>query len=291
MTTMEYNITNTNFINIKYNTNNHNINLDIKFGEGKDSDYYNEEERKYYKENYNVEIYEKGNEGEEEYQKGYRVVGNEGPLVISLENITISSKEDNMYEYAVGFAVDNKEPLYYNENNTVPNNIERDGIMWTVPANKYKRYKFDQNAKGEYQWMIKRALEKEYKLTEEENELGLEETTEETGLIYLTFMVFRKNKDEEIKKEVVYRGATRGATRGVTRGTDNSDGARFGYGNLASSQSKKSEYNYVYNTEKYILPIRMRINKSSENSDINCSKHLNGAELNNLKKRTMVVPY
>jgi len=163
--------------------------------------------------------------------------------------------------------------------------------MWTVPANKYKRYKFDQNAKGEYQWMIKRALEKEYKLTEEENELGLEETTEETGLIYLTFMVFRKNKDEEIKKEVVYRGATRGATRGVTRGTDNSDGARFGYGNLASSQSKKSEYNYVYNTEKYILPIRMRINKSSENSDINCSKHLNGAELNNLKKRTMVVPY
>ena len=115
---MEYNITNTNFININYNTNNHNINLDIKFGEGKDSDYYNEEERKDYKENYNVEIYEKGKEGEEEYQKGYRVVGNEGPLVISLENITISALDDNMYEYAVGFALDNEEPLYI-ENVTV----------------------------------------------------------------------------------------------------------------------------------------------------------------------------
>ena len=209
--------------------------------------------------------------------KGYRVVANDAPLVIKLENISIK-KENSKYDYAIGFAVDGKEPEYNYESSTIPKNITRDGTMWIIPANNETSYNNDQNPKAKYQWMTKRALQEGYKPTEEELELGMEETSQNTGLIYLTFMVFHKLKPN-------YMSNTRG---GATRC---SSGARFGYGNEASSASVKSEFEFASGTERYVLPIRLRIADSSVISNINCSQHLKGANLNALRRQTMTVPF
>jgi len=264
-----------------YNTAKHSIKFDIAFGEGKeDADEISEDERKDFTKNYDVEVFESG-EGDD-YMKGYRVVANEGPLVIKLENISIQ-KENSKYDYAIGFAVDNKEPEYNYESSTIPKNITRDGTMWTIPANNGVSYSNDQNPKAKYQWVTKRSLEEGYKPTEEELELGMEETTQNTGLIYLTFMVFHKLKPN-------YMPNTRGGdtTRSATRC---SSGARFGYGNEANSASVKSEFEYATGTEKYILPIRLRISDDSVKSNINCSRNLSGASLNALRRQTMTVPF
>jgi hypothetical protein len=260
-------------IAINYQTANHAINFDITFGEGKeDAGGISETERKNFTKNYDVEVFESG-EGDD-YAKGYRVVANEGPLVIKLGNISILN-ENSKYDYAIGFALDNEAPEYYLNYSTTPINIERDGTMWTIPANNGKGYNFDQNPNALYQWITKKALDEGYKPTEEELKLGMEESTQNTGLIYLTFMVFRKFKPEPV-------------TRGVTRG---SSAARFGYGNEANSASVKSDFEYATGTEKYVLPIRLRISDDSAISNINCSQHLKGASLNALRRQTMTVPF
>jgi len=264
-----------------YNTANYNIKFDITFGEGKeDADEISETERKRFTKNYDVEVFESG-EGDD-YMKGYRVIANEAPLVIKLENISIK-KENSKYDYAIGFAVDGKEPEYSNNSSTCPYNITRDGTMWTIPANNGVSYSNDQNPKAKFQWMTKRSLEEGYKPTEEELELGMEETSQNTGLIYLTFMVFHKLKPD-------YMSTTRegDTTRSATRC---SSGARFGYGNEAKSASVKSEFEYAEGTEKYILPIRLRIADDSAKSNINCSQNLKGASLNALRRQTMTVPF
>ena len=269
-------------IAINYATANHDIKFDITFGEGKeDIDGISEKERKNFTTNYDIEVFETG-EGDD-YAKGYRVITNEGPLVIKLGNIHIKN-ENIKYDYAIGFALDNEAPEYYLNYSTIPNNIERDGTMWTIPANNGLGYNFDQNPNAKYQWTTKKALDEGYKPTEEELKLGMEVSSQNTGLIYLTFMVFRK-----FKPEPVTRGATRdGTTDGTTRG---STAARFGYGNEASSSSVKSEFEYATGTEKYVLPIRLRISDESAISNINCSRHLEGASLNALRRKTMTVPF
>ena len=261
-------------IAINYETANHAIKFDITFGEGKeDVDEISEKERKNFTKNYDVEVFESG-EGDD-YAKGFRVVANEGPLVIKLGNISILN-ENSKYDYAIGFALDNEAPVYYLNYSTIPINIERDGTMWTVPANNSTGYNFDQNPDAKYQWTAKTALDVGYKPTEDEIKLGMEETSQNTGLIYLTFMVFRKFKPEPV---------TRGATR------CGSSAARFGYGNEANSASVKSEFEFATGTEKYVLPIRLRISDESAISNINCSKHLKGANLNALRRQTMTVPF
>lgn len=261
---------------ICYNTANHTIKFDIAFGEGKeDADDISEYERKNFTKNYDIEVFESG-EGDD-YMKGYRVVANDAPLVIKLENISIK-KENSKYDYAIGFAVDGEEPEYNYESSTIPKNITRDGTLWNIPANNETSFNFDQNPKAKYQWMTKRALQEGYKPTEEELELGMEETSQNTGLIYLTFMVFHKLKTN-------YMPNTRG---GATRG---SSGARFGYGNEANSASVKSDFEFATGTERYVLPIRLRIADESVISNINCSQHLKGANLNALRRQTMTVPF
>lgn len=257
-------------IAINYETANHAVNFDISFGEGKDEE--DEKKRKNFTENYDVEVFESG-EGDD-YAKGYRVVTNEGPLVIKLGNIHIKN-ENSRYEYAIGFAVDNEEPVYFHGYSTIPSNIERDGTLWTIPANNGTSYNFDQNPEAKYQWMVKKALDEGYKPTEEELKLGMEESSQNTGLIYLTFMVYRKLKPEP--------------TRGVTRG--GSSAARFGYGNEVESASVKSTFEYVSGTERYVLPIRLRVSDESAISNINCSRNLEGASLNALRRKTMTVPF
>jgi hypothetical protein len=125
--------------------------------------------------------------------------------------------------------------------------------------------------------MTKFSLEEGYKPTEEELELGMEETSQNTGLIYLTFMVFHKLEPE-------YSSTTRGVTRC-------SSGARFGYGNEASSSSVKSNFEFAVGTEKFVMPIRIRINNETARSNTNCSQHLKGASINALRRQTMTVPF
>jgi len=262
-------------IPICYNTANHNIKFCLSFGEGKEEEVCPDEtERRNFSKNYDVEVFESG-EGDD-YMKGYRVIANEAPFVVKISDISIT-KENSKYDYAIGFALDNEAPEYNSNSSTIPNNIPRDGTMWNIPANNGLSHNFDQNPKAKYQWMTKFSLEEGYKPTEDELELGMEETSQNTGLIYLTFMVFQKLKP-------VYSSTTRGATRG-------SSGARFGYGNEASSSSVKSEFEYAEGTEKIVMPIRLRINNETARSNTNCSQHLKGASINALRRQMMTVPF
>ena len=281
-----------NQIDINYETNNNNVNFKLKFGKGKDSYVIeNAKERTNYSEQYNIEVYEDND------NKGYRILCDDSPLVIDISNINI--KGSSKYDHAIGFAVDNQEPEYYSENSIIPHNIERDGTMWSLPSDTYTSYKFDQNPNSQYQWQTKKACDVGYKVTSEEKELGLEETTEKTGILYITFMLMYKEK--EIYESDNYRGVTRGITRsagptrgGGLRGGDSqldSVSGRFGYGNAATTSSKKSEFKYLPNTERYVLPVRVRINSNSIETNTNCSQNLKGANVNELKRRTMVVPF
>lgn len=284
----------TSSITVSYNTGDIDVNFDICFGEGKDSrECPDENERKNFTKNYPVEIFKNDDSDGSPVFRAYRVVGNEGPLVIKIQKLDINSSGNNSnYDYALGFALDNDKPEYRNDNSIIPYNIERDGSMWTIPSHSQKENNFDQNPHGKFQWVMKKAKDINYKPTEEEKEFGMEETSEDTGLIYLTFMVFKKRKQVQ---ESLTRGITRGITRGFTRGGDDvqleSDAARFGYGNSASTSSVKSDYTFAEGTERYVLPIRLRISKESKESDINCSKHIKGASLNMLRQQTAVVPF
>jgi hypothetical protein len=171
--------------------------------------------------------------------------------------------------------------------------------MWTIPANTGTSHNLDQNPNAKYQWMARRSMEEGYKPTAEELELGMEETSQNTGLVYMTFMVFRKLK--AVPEYSTSRGGGgSGTTRGLRGGGDDSGGssgssgsvgARFGYGNTASSSSVKSTYEYSAGTEKYVMPIRLRINNNSAKSNTNCSQHLRGANINALRRQTMTVPF
>ena len=286
-------------IPICYNTANHDIKFCLTFGEGKEEDQSeNETERKHFTKNYDVEVFESGGSSGsgDEYMKGYRVVANEAPLVIKISDICITNTKDNSkYDYAIGIAVDNAEPEYYSNSSTLPNNIQRDGTMWSIPANTGLSHNLDQNPNAKYQWMAKRSLDEGYKPTPEELELGMEETSQNTGLVYMTFMVFSKLKAEP-EYSTSRGGGSGGATRcggGASRGLRGGDsvGARFGYGNEASSASVKTTYEYSLGTEKYVMPIRLRISNNSAKSTTNCSQHLRGASINALRRQTMTVPF
>lgn len=291
-------------IPICYNTANHDVKFSLSFGEGKEEEQSeNETERKHFTKNYDVEVFESGVSGVsgegDEYMKGYRVVANEAPLVIKISDISITNIKDNSkYDYAIGIAVDNAEPEYYSNSSTIPNNIQRDGTMWSIPANTGLSHNLDQNPNAKYQWMAKRSLEEGYKPTLEELELGMEETSQNTGLVYMTFMVFNKLKAEPEYSTTRCGGGSGGATRGLRGGGDSSGssdsgsvGARFGYGNEASSASVKTSYEYSLGTEKYVMPIRLRISNNSAKSTTNCSQHLRGASINALRRQTMTVPF
>lgn len=268
-------------IPIEYKTDDYNIRFGLKFGLGIDSAIQPDADiRTDYKISYDIEKIEIGD------QIGYRVLGHEGPLVIDVTDVKIwSNMYDLSYDYALGVVFDLLEPKYNTDGSITPNNIERDGVMWNIPIDKYEddnSYKFDQNGKAKYQIILRRAMELGYNPTEEELKMGLEETSQTTGLMYITFMVFRKEKQ-------VYRSRGGGATRGITRG--GGDPARIGYGNSGTTNSKQSEYVYAPNTKKFILPIRYRIVKESEMSNINCAKDLHSAiHVEELNKKTVVIP-
>lgn len=277
-----------NRIPIRYSTEDYKVSFTLKFGLGIDSAVEpDHDKRTDIKKSYDIEkiVYD----GD---KTGYRVIGYEGPLVVEVSDINISNDMyDRTHKYALGVVFDMKKPEYDSKSSITPNNIERDGVMWNIPTDMDDMYHcFDQNAKAKYQIVLRRAMDMDYTPSDEEMLMGLEKTSNTTGLMYITFMIFCKEKVQE----PVYRGGGRitrggGATRG---GGGDSDPARIGYGNSASTNSSKSTYVYADNTDKFILPLRYRIDKDSDVSNINCASNLSSAmHVAELNKKTMEVPF
>jgi len=281
--------------NVVFTTDKVNVSFNIIFGKGKDAlEYSDENELKQFTKNYNVDTLEDND------TKAYYVIADEGPLLIKIDNLDIYSRYNNdKYDYALGFAVDFEEPEYLNNENYTPFNIDRDGVMWSIPATNHYNNTFYQNGKAKYQWNTSRAKDSNVKLTEDEKEIGIEETSETTGLLYMTFMILCKEKEivqqTEITRSCNMRsaGTTRGGnvTRGgdLTRGINDSVAGRVGYGHSASTSSTASTFKYAKHTSRVIIPVRIRISKDSEVTDMNCSKTIKGAKVN-MDRKKIVTP-
>jgi len=267
------------FGNEVYTTDTLDVSFNISFGKGKDALVYtNERELKEFTNKYQVETIDNDD------SKCYYVIAEEGPLLIKIDNLNIDSRYNkDKYDYAIGFAVDFEEPEYFCEEHYSPFNIERDGVMWSIQAKEDyvpSERTFYQNAKAKYQWNTARAKDIGVELTEDEKELGIEKTSETTGLLYMTFMVLCKEK-EVVQERVITRCSR--VSRSVA--------GRVGYGHSASSSSTKSTFSYAKYTSRQVIPVRIRISKDSDVSDMNCSKTLKGAEVNMERKKIVAAPF
>ena len=279
-----------NFIDVSYITAENTINItnvsfNITFGKGKDSLVYTDEkDLKEFSTNYQVETIENDN------TKCYYVICDEGPFVIKIDNLDIYSRYNSKYDYALGFALDFEEPEYIEESNYTPVNIDRDGVMWSIPVDKIeKKNVFYQNAKAKYQWTAARCKNINEELTNEEKELGVEKTSETTGLIYLSIMVLSKEKEVVQERENTRSYNMRSG--GVSRSISNSVAARVGYGHSATSSSVASTFTYAKNTKRIVIPVRFRISKDSSIIDMNCSSTLIGAKVNMDRKKITTAPF
>jgi hypothetical protein len=285
---LSYNAYNTDVV---YTTDMINVSFKVSFGKGNDSALYkNESDLKQFNKSYEIETLDTGD------SESYYVIAEEGPIVIKIENPDIYSRYNNNSDYALGFAVDFDEPEYLEQSHITPFNIDRDGVMWSIPIQepwKPNSSVFYQNGKAKYQWTTSRSKAMGEELTDDDKELGIEKTSENTGMMYLTFMVLSKEK-EIVQEKVIMRsggGATRsggGATRSIGEG---SVAGRVGYGNSASTSSVASTFKYAKHTKRYVIPFRIRISKDSAVSDVNCSKTLMGAENNMKRKAVTVAPF
>ena len=303
---------------VVYTTDMINVSFKVSFGKGNDSALYkNESDLKQFNKSYEIETLETDD------AESYYVIAEEGPIVIKIENPDIYSRYNNNCDYALGFAVDFEEPDYLEQSHITPFNIDRDGVMWSIPIQepwKPNSSVFYQNGKAKYQWTTSRIKAMGEELTEDDKELGIEKTSENTGMMYLTFMVLSKEKEIVQEKEITRScgmrsggmrsgGMRSGGMRsgGATRGGGDGDGGdggvsrsitrtigegsvagRVGYGNSASTSSVASTFKYAKHTTRYVIPVRIRISKDSSVSDVNCSKTLVGAE-NNMKRKTVSV--
>lgn len=206
--------------------------------------------------------------------KNYRVIGTEAPIVSRISNLKVRNTNehpDYTYNYGIGFAIDKEAPKYRNNISSEPYNIERDGRMWHIRANNSNVINLDQNARARYQMYLKKAKKVGEELTEEEKEYGVEETTDNTGLFFITIMVC----EGKTYKEPVTRSISKGATRGATRGGDYDNG-RVGYGSVATTSSSVSTMEYV-DSPKLVIPFRFKVLKDSEITAIMGSKDLASA--------------
>ena len=305
-------------IPVTYSTNYTNVSCTVSIGKGKDvAIYANKQDRTNFTEKYPIEVFQLGD------KEGYVVVAEEGPIVFRIENPDIYKKGAVDEEFSLGFAIDTVEPVYSLESQYNPENYKRDGVVCAIPiskTNEYCKYDYDQNLKASFQLTTSKVIAPSYELTEEDIRLGMEKTSSATGVFYLTFMVLSRKKppvstynsydsDDEVVTRSATRSATRsstrsatgGASRGITRGMQaepsnnmqrvESTAARVGYGNAAYSASVNTDFKYAENTVRYVLPIRVRIRKDSELSNINCSKTLDGATYNHKLMQTAAIPY
>ena len=279
--------------NVVYTTDKMNVSFNISFGKGKDSLVYtNERDLKEFTTEYVVETVENDS------SKHYYVAAQEGPLQVRIENLDIYSRYNNNCDYALGFAVDFEEPEYLEESNYTPFNIDRDGVMWSIPVEELWKGSspsvFYQNAKAKYQWTTSRAKCMGEELAEDEKEVGVEKTSESTGLMYLSFMILSKEKEVVQEREITRSCNLRsgGVSRSITRSIiPDTVAGRVGYGHAATSSSVASTFKYAKHTSRVVIPVRIRISKDSAIGDMNCSKTLKGAEVNMERKKVVVAPF
>ena len=279
--------------NVVYTTDKMNVSFNISFGKGKDSLVYtNERDLKEFTTEYMVETVENDS------SKHYYVAAQEGPLQVKIENLDIYSRYNNNCDYALGFAVDFEEPEYLEESNYTPFNIDRDGVMWSIPVEELWKGSspsvFYQNAKAKYQWTTSRAKCMGEELAEDEKEVGVEKTSESTGLMYLSFMILSKEKEVVQEREITRSCNLRsgGVSRSITRSIiPDTVAGRVGYGHAATSSSVASTFKYAKHTSRVVIPVRIRISKDSAIGDMNCSKTLKGAEVNMERKKVVVAPF
>jgi len=279
--------------NVVYTTDKMNVSFNISFGKGKDSLVYtNERDLKEFTTEYVVETVENDS------SKHYYVAAQEGPLQVRIENLDIYSRYNNNCDYALGFAVDFEEPEYLEESNYTPFNIDRDGVMWSIPVEELWKGSspsvFYQNAKAKYQWTTSRAKCMGEELAEDEKEVGVEKTSETTGLMYLSFMILSKEKEVVQEREITRSCNLRsgGVSRSITRSIiPDTVAGRVGYGHAATSSSVASTFKYAKHTSRVVIPVRIRISKDSAIGDMNCSKTLKGAEVNMERKKVVVAPF
>jgi hypothetical protein len=294
------------YINISYETDAVSVSFDVEFGKGVDSYDMTSYERTKYKRPYDIEVFEIDN------KKMYRLLAEEGPIVVNITNVFVKSNTNKnkvltsygyiLYEYGISMVLDmNKEPVYDDPRSFTPSNdVERDGISWVVKN--YKTLKVDQNGKGKYQWSTAKALDKGVKPTPEQEEMGVEERHENSGMLYITFQPIYTEEIVYEEKEVTRGGgATRGLTRGLTRGFggNNEDGevmrsikssaARVGYGSKVETKSKDTTVTSIANS-RYILPIRVRI-IGDVSGNTKCAKDLKSAlRVEELQNKTGIIP-
>ena len=271
------------FFEFNFKSDNYNVKFNLEFGAGQDSKINKNDSRM----NYNIKDTFKMSELKfSNNNTAFKVVGKEAPIVSKISNIQVyNDDEDSEYDYTygIGFAIDKENPMYNNNLCSEPYNIERDGKMWHIPANTYSTYKVDQNAKARFQMYLKTAKDRDAVLTKEEIEAGVEETTDNTGLFFITIMILEDKKEKE--EEEYYskgftrgatRSATRSATRGATRGGNDYDNGRIGYGSVATTSSSVSTMEYV-DSPKLVIPFRFKVLNDSEITAIMGSKDLASA--------------
>jgi len=259
------------FIPISYESDDVSVSFHIEFGKGKD-DCKDQKMRTTYKEPYNIEEY-KNNDN-----IMYRLLAEEGAIVLNISNVIVKSKKNlykknaengfYMYNYGITAVVDlNQKPEYSSLTSFQPSNyIERDGSPWIVQNG--KTLNVDQNSSAEFQWSTARALEYGIKPTKEQDEKGVEERHENTGMIYITFHAIYSEEFTEIDQPAP-------VSRGISRGFG-SVAARVGYGSQVKTNSVSKKVIAIPNS-RFILPLRLRITGEDVNPDIKCAKNLKTA--------------
>lgn len=288
-------------IPITYHTDDVDVSFKVDFGKAKDSENYSEYLRTFYNTPYKIENFKIDN------LDMYRLLAEEGPFVLSVYNIDVSSKKNIyrkdifngyiQYKYGITAVIDlNKNPEYSSSTSFIPSNdVERDGCPWFIKNNQNLRV--DQNGKAKFQWSTAKALDKGVKPTPNQEEMGVEERHENSGMIYITIQpIYTETlvKVEKQTEEPLSRGMSSGLSRGLSRGMSTSENnkssaARVGYGSSATTKSVSTTAIAVSNS-RYILPIRLRT--TGETSDkIKCAKDLTSAmRVDDLQKNTGVFP-
>ena len=280
-----------NKININYKTNSSDnilynnlyVQFGVSFGEGTDSKIEpSSSVRTHFTEPYMIETFTK------DEANMYRIVANEGVFIIRVDDINIKFRgehPDYNYEYGVRIVVDlNKKPVYlYSGGSSYPTNtIERDGGCWDLPNG--RSFNLDQNSNAKFQWSTAKALSKGQKYTQQQEDMGVEERHENTGMVYITCIpIYKKTrKQPEVS---IYRGS------GITRGGTHA--ARVGYGSAAATNSISSDF-IPFSNGRYVLPVRFRIDKQNYKkkytASVRCAKNIKFAHsVEQLQQNTAVM--
>jgi hypothetical protein len=266
------------------------VSFDLDFCKGKSSTDFDEYERLNFGEAYDIETFLL-DEGE---RKAYRVIAEEGVLLSRISNMSVKTaaseengEESSTSDYAIAVLIHTKEPKFPEDNkdgDTPLNPESTDGVPWSIPIYRSSQT-IDQNGLGKFQLTVKRALERD----DIPEDPYTEVTTDDTGVLYMTFFVENRPKEPE--------QATRGGGTYRTRGCKEvkHDQARIGYGDRASTASVKSKYKTIPGTGRFVLPLRYMVRGGSDSAEVACSETAPKAEariqaLEELQKKVTVVP-